>query len=261
MKNLTSVVALLGESCMRRGFALMLLALLALLSACGTMEVTSPPRPARELATKVLTVEDRNNAPWCGVNRSGLRSRVAPHAAGEMTGGFDNFYDPGTQPIACDHQISHVFVSAFSFDLSDLRGKFITGARLHLQRRETNVPIAIERVFPTGRRTDRECLINLEMATESFVPGFEDRGSRASGIDSIPLRPEPVQLDSAFGLVGVGRSVRIAVSDWVAGRRPNFGFVIKPMPSSVAKNNNSCTGYYYNPTLEITYLDRPPEGP
>lgn len=269
MQYLASVAELFFGPRMRPVHGLIVL---GLLSACGTIEIRSPPRAAIEIATRVVFSEHKSAKVWCGgvIERGGLRSHVRPPAAGEMTVGFENSYDPGTEPFPCDYRFSRAYQGAVRFDLEDIRGKFITGAWLQLWRRDTDVPVAVERIFRTGRRIDHECLIDIEVATESFDPGFEEGSTPGFGIDSDPIRPNSdsafagpgVHADNANGLIRVRVPVRNAVHAWASGPRRNFGFVIKPQPVNVAQNdNNTCTGYYFDPTLEINYLDRPPEGP
>lgn len=263
MQYLTSVAELFFGPRMRPVHALIVL---GLLSACGTIEIRSPPRAAIEMATRVVFSEHDSAKVWCFgvVERGGRGSSVQPPVSGEMTVGFENSYDPGTEPFPCDFRYSRAYQGAFRFDLEDIRGKFVTGAWLQLWRRDTDVPVAVE---PPSRG---QCFIDIEIARESFDPGFEEGRAPGFGIDSDPIRPDPdyvfigpgVHTDNANGLIRVRVPVRNAVHAWASGPRRNFGFVIKPQPVDVAQNNNNtCTGYYFDPTLEINYLDRPPEGP
>ena len=54
--------------------------------------------------------------------------------------------------------------------------------------------------------------------------------------------------------VGIGVGVTREVQGWVQGRRENFGFVLSPEEGAIDKNENTCTGYWFNPRLEIRVL-------
>lgn len=230
------------------------------LAACGTTKIDLPARTPTDIGSRVAIVENRNNAPWCGLNRRGLGSPVTQPNEGEFIAGFNNFYDPGTDPIPCDHQISLIYAGVVRFDLSDIQNKIIVSAILRLDRRDTNVPVRTERRLPSGGVEDlHQCFTLIEISTEFATGHAEGLSSNPNmTIDSVPIRGT-VEMDNGTGIVGTSRDVTAAVQEWALGRRPNNGFAFKPRPADVAKNNNSCTGYYFNPRLEVTILDRPPE--
>lgn len=217
------------------------------MQGCAVHEVTTTLTPTN-IGTRTALAYDRFGICWPGdFDQSVLVNPIAPPDTGEFTAGFSNHVRPGA---SCNTEISFGFEGAVDFDLSSLRNTVVTRATLHLDRRNTNLPVNVTRTVPAGVIHDDSCMLNLEVATEAWTPGLAD--------GSIASRPAGAEGTAGFeqqnSISGGGSGVQWMVQQWVLGRLPNFGFVLRPQPGAVAKNENTCTGYWFNPRLEVTVL-------
>lgn len=222
------------------------LALLLLLTVggCGTREVTVE-RSAERIGTKISSYEDRFGVCWpFELDRTVTGTSPPLGEAGEVIAGFHNHVKRGQ---TCHTQDSRAYHGVFVFDLSDLRGDAVIAATLRLERRNTPVPINIERAVPSGVVRSALCNLRLRVATEPL-----NAGTTFGEVAAINLRRTGVQQDQSTVAVGVG--VTREVQQWVQGRRENFGFVLGPEEGAIDKNENTCTGYWFNPRLEIRVL-------
>lgn len=220
---------------------------LAVQAGCAVHEVTSTIN-ATNVGTRTALAFDRFGICWPGdFDQSVLVNPIGPPGTGEFTAGYSNHVHPGA---SCNTEISFGFEGAMDFDLSSLRNTVVTRATLHLDRRNTNLPVNVTRTVPAGVIHDDSCMLNVEIATESWTPGMAD-----GSIASRPASPtETPQFEQQNPISGGGTGVQWAVQQWVLGRLPNFGFVLRPQPGAVAKNENTCTGFWSNPRLEVTVL-------
>lgn len=223
-----------------------LLALTLGLSGC-TSEVLAP-RPATTTATRAQLNYDRFGV-CADLDRNVITNPVPAGEANEFTAGYNNHVRLGQ---TCNTEESFAFTGAFRMNLDDLHDTLIESARLSIDRRNTPIPIRVVRGVPSGVVVENSCSLRVEIATESWTPG------NANG--SIASRPIPstwpVTMEQDGSIIGGGVGVQWVVQQWVLGRLPNFGFVLKPKPEDVAKNENTCTGFWFNPRLEITVARR-----
>ncbi len=240
----------LNRLLLNRRLSSLLLSFLAvfILTACG--HTTLPVRDAEALASKTAFTYERFGVCWPGeLDRSGIADPVPPPGANEFTAGFHNHVARGQ---SCHTQQSHAYSGAFRFNIEDLRNKAIASAMLRIERRNTLVEISVERAVPSGVVRDNRCTLLVEMATEDWPAGLS-----AGNFASRPIPTSfPATIDQSRSMVSGGIDVTRVLQQWSIGRMPNFGFVIKPQASDIDKNENTCTGYWFNPRLEITVLER-----
>jgi hypothetical protein len=170
-------------------------------------------------------------------DRSVPANPVPPAAANEFIAGFNNHIRPGQ---SCNTQESFAFSGAFGVNLAGVQNVLVTNAMLKLDRR--NTPVMVH----TG--ADNFCTLSLEVATEDW---HAERSGTSFASRTIPL-PAPITVRQSSSATGLNVNVTWAVQQWALGRIPNFGFVLKPRPEDIAKNENTCTGYWSNPRLDIT---------
>jgi hypothetical protein len=231
----------------------LLLSLLLMAALAGCVRTTLPVREAVAVGSRTHVVTDRFGVCWPGdFDRSAIPNPVPPADAGEFIGGYNNHVKRGQ---SCHEQQSHIYSGGVRFDLSDLNNRVVESAHLSIQRRNTPVDIHVERAVPSGTVVENQCALAVEIATADWAPGA-DRGE-------LPSRPIPVRwpltLSQSGATIGAGGGVTWVVQQWALGRLPNYGFVIKPQAADIAKNENSCTGYWFDARLEITVLEREPD--
>ena len=220
------------------------LVLLLATTACNTINVDLPARTATQIGTRIQFIEDRFGVCWPGtLDTTVSGDPVRPPGAGQMTAGYANHVRRGE---SCHTQRSRAYVAAFRFDLSDVSRSIIAGAYLHLDRVDTNLPSHVTHERPYGTVVETQCLFSIQIATED-VPAGVSHGR----VSSVPISEDDVPLANGFGVVGGGATVTSAVQAWAIGDRPNWGFVIRPRPGAIDKNEDSCTGYWFNPRLTI----------
>jgi hypothetical protein len=223
------------------------LALVIATTACGTIRVDLPARMPTQIGTRTQVVIDRFGVCWFGEVVSGaIAEPVNPPSTGQMVAGYDNHVRRGQ---SCHTQVSHAYTAVFRFDLSDISRSVITNAYLHLDRTNTNLPIRVTSRRPYGTVIENSCALDLEMATEDV-----SFGAGAGSISSMAIPDSDIQIYNDAGGVGSGGTVTWAVQEWALGNRPNLGFVIRAKPGTLDKNDDSCTGYWFNPRLTITVL-------
>lgn len=226
------------------------LALVAATAACGTISVDLPERTATQVGTRTQLVVDRFGVCWPGDSDTrAIVDPVNPPGAGQMIAGYANHVRRGQ---SCHTQLSHAYVAAFRFDLADISRSVVTSAYLSLDRADTNLPVHVTRDYPYGTRIERGCMLNVQIATEDVFSGTS-RGPVSSM--SIPTRYyDDHELQNADGTTGGGGGLTWVVQQWALGRLPNYGLVIRPKAGTLDKNEDSCTGYWFNPRLTITVL-------
>ena len=220
-------------------------------SACGTREVMLE-RSAERIGTRITQYDDRFGVCW-PFELDRVVTGTAPPLGeeGEVVAGFHNHVKRGQ---TCHTQDSTAYHGLFFFDLSDLRGDLVVAATLRLERRNTPVLVNVERRVPSGVIRETHCALRLRVATEPL-----SAGTSFGEVAAVNLRRSGVQQDRST--VGIEVGVTREVQGWVQGRRENFGFVLSPEEGAIDKNENTCTGYWFNPRLEIRVLrsaDREP---
>ena len=232
----------LHRRCQRLG----LLLSVAFLGACTT--VALPVRTGSAIGGKTEFVRHRHGVCWPGeLDRTPIVS-IAPAPIDQFTAGYHNRVIRGQ---SCHTQHSFSYSGAVRFDLEDLRGRVVSSAVLRMDRSATPVPVHIERPVPSGIVRESSCSLRVEVATTDWSR-FDTEGRYETRV--IPAEwPITVPQDNA--LVETGTGVLWAVQQWVLGRLPNHGFVLRPQPDDIANNDNTCTGYWFNPRLEISVFE------
>ncbi|MBM7062584.1 hypothetical protein JQX08_17865 [Pseudomonas sp. UL073] len=219
------------------------LAPLPLLVACASQASppVSPPgtslpeRGADRVGTKVSQYVDRFGCLPGPFDPATLPKPVPPGQPGEFIAGYHNHVEPGTP---CATQVSHAYNGTFGFNLEDLRGATITSATLLLDRRNTLV----------GNRVSGgdQCGLHLLVASEAL-----DAGSNFAVISGTPVEGPLQQVGQGSSTTTVSIPVTTEVQRWVLNDQPNYGFVLAPPQGALAKNEDSCTGYWSKPRLQL----------
>jgi len=159
---------------------------------------------------------------------------------GEVLVGFDDFFNPGTDPFPCKNLRDDVFRGAVLFDVSQFDS--IATADLLF-----NVDGTVDRQGGQnlGQSPIQSAATTLGVATEAFSSFMRDD-------NEVPLPPTGPSID-----VNVSSQVR----DWIGNVHPNFGFVLggprpaipQPPPSNVAEDNDAQASFYSGFKLHILY--------
>ncbi|MCY1274416.1 hypothetical protein D9M68_301750 [compost metagenome] len=217
-----------------------LLALLPLLAACAGGPATPPAqslpeRGAERVATKVSQYVDRFGCLPGVFDPSSLAKPIGPGQPGEFIAGYHNHVEPGTP---CSTQVSHAYNGVFGFNLDDLRGATIASATLLIDRRNS---LVMNRVGGGD-----QCALQLLVASEPL-----DAGNAFAVVAGSPVQgPLPtVTQNGTTSTVSI--PVTAEVQQWVRNDHPNYGFVLAPPAGALAKNEDSCTGYWSKPRLQL----------
>lgn len=165
----------------------------------------------------------------------------------DVVAGYDRFFDEGTSPAPCKEQINHVYNGIVWFDLRLLVGNAVA-VRATLDFKQSDL---------TTRRDDGStgsgfCANELYLATadwkglkaNTLVPGDQYLNLFGTGFDS------------GCGLGGCSIDVTSGVNEWLLGKVPNFGFVVKAHKDSDEfnyQNNGACWRRYSDFQLRLTY--------
>lgn len=222
-------------------------ALLLATVGCATVHVESE-RTATRVTTHVQLTVDRFGICWPGDPdyRSAYLDPVTPPVPGQMVAGYVNHVRRGQ---SCHTQQSRAYIGVFYFDLLDIEHSVVTNAYLSLDIEDTNVANHVTHRYPSGTvEIRRDCALDLELATTDAFHGTASDPVSSTAIPS--STPSEVYL----GVERSGITVTWPVQEWVLGHMPNLGFVVRPKPGAIDKNEDRCTGYLSNPRLSITVL-------
>jgi hypothetical protein len=160
-------------------------------------------------------------------------------AAGEVTGGFDDFFKPGAPPFPCDVFRDDVFRGGVKFDVS----KF-------------NSIVNVELLFDTDKSAIR---FNGQTAFQQPPTSW----ATEIGLATLPFSQDgTLPQDNEAGLVqapgGVDVNVSSQVRQWLNGTHANNGFVIWgpndiPTKNDHPTDNNAEVSWYSNFRLRVTY--------
>ncbi|AYC31012.1 hypothetical protein D3880_00800 [Pseudomonas cavernae] len=217
----------------------LLLALLPVLAACATPSAppaqSLPERDAERVATKVSQYVDRFGCLPGEFDPASLPKPIAAGQPGEFIAGYHNHVELGSP---CSTQISHAYNGVFGFNLDDLQGATIVSAELLLERRNTEVSNRVA--------GGDQCALPLLMASET-----PDAGGNFAVVAGTPLPELLKQVTQSSTTTRVSIPVTAEVQQWVLNDHPNFGFVLAPPHGALAKNEDSCTGYWAKPRLKL----------
>lgn len=204
-----------------------------LLSACA---------PLKEIELRPQLV--RTGVSGFGVSEgvcfsTGSAPPLSFHAGpGEAMVGFDDYYDPGTNPFPCSTSRMATYRSVVVFDLSQFDQVVSGDLMFNLASSATRENGATIRSTP-----------GINSVATALGPGMESPFNNALPYDY-------------GGDLGPGRtqkaSVDTALSDWTTHVRPNFGFVLDLERGPVTRNahptdNDLQLSWYDNFRLHILY--------
>lgn len=181
------------------------------------------------------------NATYCFYTR-GLGPSFSPSGS-QILVGFEDFWDPGTDPFPCWEKIDHAYRTAIKFDMGPLAGKKIWSATLSFTNQQT---------VATMFGPPATCLTEM-------MYGTGDWSSAKDLIDGESYLDFPigtgVNVNNSKVHISNSNSYKIDVSDavraWVTGSRPNFGFVFRGPRENYAKDNDKCGSFFGNVTLAV----------
>jgi len=156
--------------------------------------------------------------------------------ANQIMVGFDDFFNPGSDPFPCDDIRAAIFRGGVAFDVSQFDS--IVGANLLF---DTASSIDRSGGQTTGQIPGKSFATTIGVGTKVFSSGMPD--------DTEASLPPGSSID-----VGVSSQV----SDWVSKTRPNFGFILwgprgPADPSNPSKDNDAQVSFYTNFRLRIVY--------
>ncbi len=156
--------------------------------------------------------------------------------AGRVMVGFDDFFDPGSDPFPCDDIRAVNFRAGLLFDVSQFDS--LVTADLLFDTVDSIIRTGGETI---GTSTPKSHATELGVGTQAFTTALPYDNEA-----SLPAGPN----------MNIGVSGQ--VKDWVDGTRPNFGFVLSgprgPISkSNPPKDNDAKVSWYSNFRLRVTY--------
>lgn len=231
----------------RRRWAAPLLLLPLLLAAC------TPSAPFRASAILTLSPATSDVTMWyhweqdstdalgtCGLNVVGVGPPTTV-SAGSTLVGFNNYYDPGTNPFPCRLSSDQVFRGVVRFDLSliqKMKPDFVESAHFnYVISKSVHCSGAAGRCVTDRRSCVDEALVaTVDVRGKSHVPGDLPHGD-------------------SYGFGSSGDVTSVA-REWINGTTRNFGFVLKGIDENYGTNNNSCYSVLSTFTLTVKVLKR-----
>jgi hypothetical protein len=156
--------------------------------------------------------------------------------SGQVLVGFDDFFQPGSDPFPCNNVRDAIFRAGVQFDVSQFDS--VVSANFLF---DTDSSVDRSNGETTGQSPPKSVATTLGLGTQAFSPPFPDDDEA-----SLPAGPN---ID-----VGVSGQVR----DWITKTHPNFGFVIwGPRPpigsGTPPEDNDAQVSFYSNFKLRVTY--------
>lgn len=221
-----------------------------LLAACASAPSTPPApvgqslpeRGADRVGTKESQYVDRFGCLPGPFDPSSLPKPLPSGQPGEFIAGYHNQVQPGTP---CGTQVSHAYNGTFGFNLEDLRGATITQAVLLIDRRNTPVSNRV------GGLAGGQCALPLLVASEPM-----DAGTSFGVVAGAPVQAPVQEVLQSDSTTTVSIPVTAEVQRWVLNDQPNYGFVLAPPAGALAKNDDSCTGYWSKPRLQLQVVPK-----
>jgi hypothetical protein len=169
---------------------------------------------------------------WCLSAGNPPPTSFAP-GPGQVMVGFDDFFNPGSQPLPCNELRDANFRGGVAFDVSPF-DQIVSADFLF----STDSSIGRSGGETTSQIPPKSVATTLGVGTAAFSPAMPDD-------NEAPLVASPV---------GVTSQVR----DWVTGARPSFGFVLwGPRPpvnhSNPPQDNDAQVSWYSGFKLRIVY--------
>jgi hypothetical protein len=175
---------------------------------------------------------------------SGLGPSFAPSGT-QILVGFENHWDPGTNPFPCWEKIDLAYRTAIKFDMGPLSGKKLWNATLTFTNQKTNATAA----------APATCLSEIMYGVSDWS-GATDLIQGDSYLD-LPTGTN-VNVSNPTVHISNSTSYQIDVTDavrgWLNGSRPNFGFVFRGPREDYVKDNGQCGSFYGNIKLQVEYF-------
>lgn len=215
----------------------LILVITILISSCGKKLVTTTLSPS-EIFQGEDGDEDNSDAVYCiGLNKMGTCEDNSVESIGQgapVTVGFQNFYDPGTEPAPCWEWVDCIWRAYVKFDFNALPSKDIVSGRLiwksgvhqHIEGIASNIS---------------ECKIALYTASQQWSK-YKITGEKIADVvvSSALAAPNTVTVNAKILL------------DWAKGLQPNYGFFfVGPNEQLKAKDKESCYAELSDIKLEV----------
>ena len=238
----------------RRAAALGIAAVLGLLAAPGAAPAGDVTIRGPQTFTPIVLDHDFNMPPWCGLRTRGT-APLWSGGPGQVVVGYDNLYDPGTDPLPCWERIDHAYRGHVLFKTEHM-ARYRRGVHAGF----TNAELLFRLV--EGERSENGIAYERASWSAAAQLGVVTGPWSASGVDAVVggfpattfLRALPT--GSKPGGVRVGEhSFRVPVTsmvvDWVCGKRPNRGFVLRGPDESFADDNDHYVSRYRDFRLRL----------
>ena len=184
------------------------------------------------------------NATYCFYSR-GLGPSFSPSGS-QILVGFEDFWDPGTNPFPCWEKIDHAYRTAISFDMGPLAGKKLWNATLTFTNQKT-----VATIFGAPAT----CLSEIMLGNSDWS-GATDLIQGDSYLDlptgtGVNVNNPTVHITNS---TAYKIDVTDAVRSWLNGSRPNFGFVFRGPRENYAKDNDQCGSFFGDIKLTVEYF-------
>lgn len=213
--------------------------------------IRSPPPAGAFTPTNVVTrfqyEESYNGAIYCGLNVRGIGGDSLSPPPGGVGVGYQNSWDPGSDPFPC----------FYKYDTFDRGGVQFDQGALKAYVQAHGMLTATLKFRMTGGQFS--CLARLDQATQDMTGWAPDAGgaipSDGAGMEipvgplnSIDQWPFKESADGRFAI-----DVSTMVRPWVAyADSVGYGFVLVGSDEKLPRNNESCTSVYTDFQLELT---------
>lgn len=187
--------------------------------------VTTTLKPVVSIVKHNDKSESNSSAIYCGLHDiGGPTCPITFNDPQQNQVGFDNVFDPGTQPLACWAYAACTWRAYFKFEMSKLQGDFVA-ATLHFKVAELQYYLSdIATNWPT-------CKVKLYLAKQEDIYGsYTIHGDY---ITTLELGMAPGNNVVDLGISGYAR-------DWFTSPSINHGLFLVGPNESFDHNNHHC---------------------
>lgn len=216
----------------------LVLVITLIISGCGKKLITTTLSPSQVYQGENGD-DDNKDAAYCiGLNQKGTCAKNSVQSVPQgqpVKVGFQNFYDPGTDPFPCWAWVDCIWRAFFKFDFNTLPSKDIVAGRLIWKS-------GVHQHIVDVTSKVSQCKLTLYTASQQWSK-YSIPGDKITDVvvSSAMANPDVIQISTKTLL------------EWAKGQQPNFGFYfVGPDEQMKEKDANACYADLSDIKLELT---------